>query len=869
MTTYTSARQLANDLHRHLGGNGNLKELVPCPIHGDTSKSPNLSIDASADDERLLLNCFVCEGSRKTELMGWLCDKGFVMEKYLPRGERPTREPLHNGNDTVQPVSVKKQVWPCRNPITGTIHQHTRIDKSDGSKAVFWPKNAGVRTDEMIYQAFGYDPDAYYDITSIVVTEGEKAADAIQQLDDYDAIATVCGASTLPNYETIAATLTQVGRRGLTTVYIWPDNDPPGLSHMLGVAALFKAAIKELALDVKMRWVAPVVIEGVKGADAADITAEQSKMCIASAGEIPHKGYDLPEADEQSGGNFHVVSRTELHVMGDDLLNRTNPDELPPVYEPQEIHPKVEVITSASMQEGDDPVDQELRLKLTVAVRNLHQETLGMFRRHDGRTCYRPKEGKRFANRLVNMDSPDDHFAKHMEVISFRKTRMHPKNGLIVEESALGKRYEEVLVRHSPRWSMGLRQLGASDRTFTPTFNSRGQFIWLPGEYDPEAQQIHLYDAEDFNPPDPTPEGLVKASKYVNAVLAGFPFQSNTHLGAAVGMLISAAFRSSWPDKMPLNLVFSRERGAGKSVFCNLLLKLANGPHGKLDFRLSAQAKDHELNYGMADALAQEKSVFLFDNFNQGSRSDTVSQLITGDVMLRKVGEGDLHGKQPKCMFILNGAGAGACASQDHQRRAITVRLAGHPDANLNKYSWDFGLEFESDAEQAKMNLKALTAALATIVHHFFASGAKPAEPMLSDFIGWQDTVAAIVEWAGWVNPGKSQILEMGTGDTELNALMAFLEGIQSSVFGGKGWVAEDMLKEIVNDEHYRLADELFTDADLPGLGRGNLMDTTAPWFFRALRKAINDRASRFRLPDSKSVRIGGRIQRLNQIFPS
>ena len=66
-------------------------------------------------------------------------------------------------------------------------------------------------------------------IDSIIITEGEKSADALIKI-GYAAVGTVTGASSCPNQEVFAPLVGFEARK-----YVWPDNDDAGrLSHGQG-----------------------------------------------------------------------------------------------------------------------------------------------------------------------------------------------------------------------------------------------------------------------------------------------------------------------------------------------------------------------------------------------------------------------------------------------------------------------------------------------------------------------------------------------------------------------------------------------------------------------------------------------------------
>lgn len=123
---------------------------------------------------------------------------------------------------------------------------HKRVDHGDGSKELKWLRPDGQSglggrptADLPLYGAHlldGWASDA-----TVVVAEGEKAADALVAA-GVPAVATVCGASATPAAGSLADL---TGRH----VALWPDNDDAGRDHMTRVgAALYGTA-------TSIRWV--------------------------------------------------------------------------------------------------------------------------------------------------------------------------------------------------------------------------------------------------------------------------------------------------------------------------------------------------------------------------------------------------------------------------------------------------------------------------------------------------------------------------------------------------------------------------------------------------------------------------------------
>lgn len=115
------------------------------------------------------------------------------------------------------------QSWDARQDVPGPTH--VRTDRPGGGKDVRWRSGdtwglGDHQLDDLVYLPGGRLPLG----RAVVLVEGEKAADAVAEL-GYEAIATVCGASSTPGDAVLA----------LLSVYsltVSPDNDEVGRRHM-------------------------------------------------------------------------------------------------------------------------------------------------------------------------------------------------------------------------------------------------------------------------------------------------------------------------------------------------------------------------------------------------------------------------------------------------------------------------------------------------------------------------------------------------------------------------------------------------------------------------------------------------------------
>ncbi len=153
-----------------------------------------------------------------------------------------------------------RTVYRITNGAGETLAEHVRIDGPDGRKSMYWQRPGrdpreglcGLSTADLpLYGWHRYDQLAAGE--TVVITEGERAADALWWLDQ-PALGTVTGASGTPGEDALAPLLP-------FDVVLWPDHDAPGERHMARVAA----SIRRLGGRARrLAW------GKLKGDDAAD-----------------------------------------------------------------------------------------------------------------------------------------------------------------------------------------------------------------------------------------------------------------------------------------------------------------------------------------------------------------------------------------------------------------------------------------------------------------------------------------------------------------------------------------------------------------------------------------------------------------------
>ena len=203
-------------------------------------------------------------------------------------------------------------VYVLRDHAGNVVAEHRRHDAppslSDAGAArkktfTFWrdgrPGLAGLSVEDLpLYgvEALSSLPDG----SAVVVTEGEKAGDALRSR-DLLAVGTATGAAKAPS----VASLCPLAR---LDVVLWPDNDDPGRSHMERLAGRLREAGAQCVRQVSWTAAPP------KG-DAADFfelggTVEEVRALIEGAAPVV--------ASASRTGKLEIQVRNELTTVADE-----------------------------------------------------------------------------------------------------------------------------------------------------------------------------------------------------------------------------------------------------------------------------------------------------------------------------------------------------------------------------------------------------------------------------------------------------------------------------------------------------------------------------------------------------------------------
>ncbi len=238
--------------------------MAKCPAHAD--RNPSLSIR---------------EGVKGIVLY---CHAGCSVNSVLESIDLSPSDLFYDGKATIPDVTLRyaskhdgkgnhwydegfhETRYEIRDRAGKLIAEHVRREWSDKPKLFRWFRDGEWNLGDLSTKALPlYRVELLPDNpkgVNIYLTEGEKACDVLIDQGRH-AVATVCGANTIPNDDILYQLL------GWKQVYLWPDADDPGRKHM--------------EMITKRLWIVgiePKLIQipnAKKGDDAADYFAEESR----------------------------------------------------------------------------------------------------------------------------------------------------------------------------------------------------------------------------------------------------------------------------------------------------------------------------------------------------------------------------------------------------------------------------------------------------------------------------------------------------------------------------------------------------------------------------------------------------------------
>lgn len=264
---------------------------VKCPAHEDATPS----LDISQGDRGAILRCRSKNCSTVDIVRAWNLALTDLYDEPMPTNGKkskagpPPRRAAATPDEPAVPAEGDTHItWEIRDAHGDIVAIHHRLDRPGQRKKYWWERNGKNELGDIKaadLPLYGSEDLARRPDDRVVVTEGEKAADALL-LRGILALATVCGANEQPSDRVIDVLRDK-------DVVLWPDADEPGLEHMRVLAA----RLEDVASSVSVVSTA----QRPPKFDAADFTGDDDELLFlldhAKSDDLPWRTLDEIERD--------------------------------------------------------------------------------------------------------------------------------------------------------------------------------------------------------------------------------------------------------------------------------------------------------------------------------------------------------------------------------------------------------------------------------------------------------------------------------------------------------------------------------------------------------------------------------------------
>ena len=313
--------------------------------------------------------------------------------------------------------------------------------------------------------------------------------------------------------------------------------------------------------------------------------------------------------------------------------------------------------------------------------------------------------------------------------------------------------YDAQTFRHLPPLSGLARQ---------PYFREQdGELITLPG-YDNTTQRFGVFDAKDFELPEPTPDAARAALTLIEDLLTEFPFVAPTDRAAALSAMCTAAVRPSLPHA-PAFHVQAPVMGSGKTYLCELLGAFA-GPGGNA--KVSYPTTSEEATKVILSLLLGGPAVIEFDDMDTDwIPHGIIKRMLTAEHTTDRVlGVSKTATVSTRTLFLGSGNNVGPI--RDLRRRVLTIHIDPRCATPATKtYS-------NSPVDKVRQNRGVYVTAILTIIAAWRRAGMPRANvDSIATFSGdWSDYCRYPLMWLGHPDPATA-LLEQVRHDPDADAL--------------------------------------------------------------------------------------------------
>jgi hypothetical protein len=327
-----------------------------------------------------------------------------------------------------------------------------------------------------------------------------------------------------------------------------------------------------------------------------------------------------------------------------------------------------------------------------------------------------------------------------------------------------------------------------------PLLRPDGSLLTAPG-YDPGTGLLLAPNGPPPDVPDrPSREDAVAAVAALLGVVQDFPFARPEHRAAWLAALLTPLARFAVGGPVPLFLVDSNVRGAGKGLLLDVIAAIITGER----FTVATYTNDEEELRKLITTLVMDgERLVLFDDVAGALGNATLDRALTGPKWKDRILGGNTIAEAPLYISWF-ATGNNVALASAVSRRICHVRLESaleHPEERRDFHHPDL-------IAYVRGRRTELLAAALTVLRAYVVAG-RPDQhlPAWGSFEGWSALVRAAVVFAGQPDPGQTRQELRARADTSAESMSMLLACWEKMDPGRRGLTAAEVIRRLYKDE--------------------------------------------------------------------
>jgi hypothetical protein len=335
----------------------------------------------------------------------------------------------------------------------------------------------------------------------------------------------------------------------------------------------------------------------------------------------------------------------------------------------------------------------------------------------------------------------------------------------------------EPYAAHPPDWAIkavaargqwqGIRYLEAVVES--PMLRPDGSVLDRPG-YDPTTGLLYVPSIEFGRIADrPTIDDAKTARDELLDVVCDFPFASKEHRAAFLAGMLTPFARHAVHGPVPLFLVDSNVRGAGKGLLCDVI---SESTIGRSMPRMVNPDSDEEMRKRITALVLGGDKLVLIDNVAGTLGCSSLDAALTGTTWSDRVLGMSTMTKAMPLIATWYATANNVALAADTARRILHVRL----ESNEEKPEERSTFKHPNLLAWVRVERARLVRAALTILRAFVVAGRPDQKiPPWGSFESWSALVRSALVWIGEDDPAKTRTDLAEHADLEVGALRALI----------------------------------------------------------------------------------------------